>query len=263
MCREMEATAARSRTHGAVREASLASRCASGHASGETTVSIRVLGLTVALHLDRKIRVSILVRRCPGHLVFWPRRRRKASPPSPSTDDDQASSSKWAVDRRGRADAAKVCSGWGADISVVYRTPRIGGVAVPEKVSATSRRSMLALWSCWLLSACAASVHDVADVLPNPAVPSNDEVIAYVQTNWSSYSERTSRFQRRPDEAASLIDVRAVSCGTYYGIPECSFTVMVSFGGGPTVDQRLSSQFDRYPDSKLFETIVLIHERRR
>ena len=133
------------------------------------------------------------------------------------------------------------------------------------KDPAMPRRSVLtplAFWGCWLLSACAPIAPNVAEV-PNPAVPSSDEVIAYVQTHWSSYSERTSRFQQRPDEAASFIGVRDVSCGRYYGIPDCSFTVTVSFGGGSIVDQRLSSLFDRRPDGALFETIVLIHERRR
>lgn len=134
-----------------------------------------------------------------------------------------------------------------------------------ESVPAKPPRGMLnplLLWGGFLLSACAASVHE-AEVFPNPVVPSDEEVIAYVKTNWSSYSERTSQFLRRPNEAAALIDVRDVSCINYYGISECSFTVTVSFGGGPTVHQRLSSQFDRYPDGNLSEAIVLIHERRR
>lgn len=123
-------------------------------------------------------------------------------------------------------------------------------------------RLVLIALSCCPVVACAAISPSGSD-RANPVPPSSDEVIAYVETHWSSYAERTSRFQRRPDEAASLIDVRAVSCGDYYGIPDCSFTVTVSFGEGPPVDQRLSSLFDRRPDGKLFETIVLIHERVR
>ena len=57
--------------------------------------------------------------------------------------------------------------------------PRIGGVAVPEYVSAKSRRRSLtrvALWGFLLLSGCATSVHDVEEVLPDPAGASNGEV---------------------------------------------------------------------------------------
>lgn len=124
-----------------------------------------------------------------------------------------------------------------------------------------ARLILITLSSCPVV-ACAAMSPTGSDVA-NPAPPSSDELIAYVETHWSSYSERTSRFQQRPDEAASLIDVRAVSCSDYYGIPHCSFTVTVSFGEGPPVDQRLSSLFDRLPDGTLFETIVLIRERVR
>ena len=124
-----------------------------------------------------------------------------------------------------------------------------------------TRLILITLLSCSVVACAAMSLQRVGH--GEPPSPSSDEVIAYVETHWSSYSERTSRFQQRPNEVASLIDVRAVSCGTFYGISECSFTVTVSFGGGPTVDQRLSSQFDRHPDGKLFETIVLIHERVR
>ena len=123
-------------------------------------------------------------------------------------------------------------------------------------------RLILITLSSWSVVACAAMSPSGSD-MANLAPPSSDEVIAYVETHWSSYSERTSRFQKRPDEAASLIDVRAVSCSDYYGIPDCSFTVTVSFGEAPPVDQRLSSLFDRRPDGTLFETIVLIHERVR
>ena len=124
-----------------------------------------------------------------------------------------------------------------------------------------ARLILITLSSCSVV-ACAAMSPKGSD-WANPTPPSSDEVIAYVETHWSSYSERTSRFQQRPDEAALLIDVRAVSCRDYYGIPDCSFTVTVSFGEGPPVDQRLSSQFDRRPDGTLFEIILLIHERVR
>jgi hypothetical protein len=111
--------------------------------------------------------------------------------------------------------------------------------------------------------ACAGLSRDHGDIVPAVVAPSNDEVIAYVQARWASYTERTSRFQQRRNEVASLIDVGAVSCGNYYGTPDCSFTVTVSFSGGPPVEQRLSSMFDRSPDGTLFETIVLIEERRQ
>jgi hypothetical protein len=124
-----------------------------------------------------------------------------------------------------------------------------------------ARMILITLSSCSVV-ACAATSPKGSD-WANPTPPSSEEVIAYVETHWSSYSQRTARFQQRPDEAASLIDVRAVSCSDYYGIPDCSFTVSVSFGEGPPVDQRLSSLFDRRPDGTLFETIVLIHERVR
>lgn len=112
------------------------------------------------------------------------------------------------------------------------------------------------------ISACVSMPSDNAQALSNPALPSNDEVVAYVQTHWPSYSERTLRFQNRRGEAISLIRVDDVSCARYYGIPDCRFTVTISIANAPPVEQRLSSMFDRYPDGTLFETIVLIHERR-
>lgn len=119
----------------------------------------------------------------------------------------------------------------------------------------------VALSGC-LIAACTGMTGHSAPISSALVAPTNEEVVAYVQTHWSSYSERTARFQQRPNDNVSLIGVRDVSCGSYYGIPECRFTVTVSIDGGSPVDQRLSSQFDRYPDGKLFETIVLIHERR-
>lgn len=113
------------------------------------------------------------------------------------------------------------------------------------------------------ISACASMHSNGAQAISDPALLSDDEVVAYVQTHWPSYSERTSRFQNRIGEAISLIRVGDVSCARYYGIPDCRFTVTVSIGNEPPVEQRLSSMFDRYPDGTLFETIVLIHERRR
>lgn len=120
----------------------------------------------------------------------------------------------------------------------------------------------VALSGC-LIAGCTGTATHRAPVAPARAVPTSEEVVAYVQTHWSSYSERTARFQQRPNDIVSLIGVRDVSCGSYYGFPECRFTVTVSIDGGSPVDQRLSSQFDRRPDGKLFETIVLIHERWR
>lgn len=111
--------------------------------------------------------------------------------------------------------------------------------------------------------ACASMPSHGEAAISDPTLPSNDEVVAYVQAHWPSYSETTSRFQNRPGEAISLIRVYDVSCARYYGIPDCRFTVTVSIGNEPPIEQHLSSMFDRYPDGTLFETIVLVHERRR
>ncbi len=122
--------------------------------------------------------------------------------------------------------------------------------------------TLVALSGCLIAACTGMTVHSVP-VSTALVAPTNEEAVEYVQTHWSSYSERTARFQQRPNDKVSLIDVQDVSCGSYYGIPECRFTVTVSIDGGSPVDQRLSSQFDRYPDGKLFEVIVLVHERRR
>lgn len=117
--------------------------------------------------------------------------------------------------------------------------------------------------SGWLISACAGLTPHGTPVAPAPAAPTHKEVVEYVQAHWSDYSKRTAFFQQRPKEDAFLVSVQDVSCEPYYGIPECRFTVTVSIGGRPPVDQRLVSTFDREPDGTLFETIVLVHERRR
>lgn len=111
--------------------------------------------------------------------------------------------------------------------------------------------------------ACAGDPRNHGDIAPAAVSPSDDEIATYVQTHWGSYSERILRIQQRRNDVVSLIGVGAASCGNYYAVTDCSFTVMISFNGGAPVEQRLSSMFDRNPDGTLFETILLVEKRRR
>jgi hypothetical protein len=121
---------------------------------------------------------------------------------------------------------------------------------------------LISLVSLVALTSCAADMSGgKAGFEPIAALPSNDEVVSYVQTHWDLYSYRTARFQGRRGQAPSLIDVKDVSCQFDFGVPSCSFIATVSFEDGSTVDQRLFSQFDRYADGRLHEVVVMIHDR--
>lgn len=83
-----------------------------------------------------------------------------------------------------------------------------------------------------------------------------------MKSNWASYTERVSRFASREGQASELLSVDHVACNAYYGFPYCNFTVRVRFQDGFEYERVLESTFDRDDQGVLFETIILVHERR-
>lgn len=109
------------------------------------------------------------------------------------------------------------------------------------------------------LTGCASSGGQFEDV----DIPTEAEVTAYVTANWSVYEDRVSRFANRSGQPSDLVSVGEVDCVVEYGIRECLFTVVAKFPDGSVFQRQLDSQFDRDDHGALFETIVLIHERKR
>jgi hypothetical protein len=119
-------------------------------------------------------------------------------------------------------------------------------------------RAFSVLTMAALGSACA-TVHESVQL---PSSSTSQDVEAYVKNNWASYTERVSRFASREGQASELLSVDHVACDTYYGFPDCNFTVRVRFQDGFEYERVLESTFDRDEHGTLFETIIVIHERR-
>ena len=119
-------------------------------------------------------------------------------------------------------------------------------------------RALAILTLVGAVSACATPHESVGVASPSPV-----EVEAYVKSHWASYAERVSRFASREGPGPELVGVERVECARYYGYPDCNITVNTRFPDGLEYRRVFQSMFDRDDQGALFETIILIHERRR
>jgi hypothetical protein len=97
-----------------------------------------------------------------------------------------------------------------------------------------------------------------------PALPSEVEIAANVQEEWtSSWSRQFAYMAGRRAEAATLVSVERVWCDYVIVTPQCEFDVTGRFAKGDEVTRRLIGRFDRDPKGKVVEVIVIYDERVR
>lgn len=130
-----------------------------------------------------------------------------------------------------------------------------GRVLIQKRMKRLGVILVLPLLGC----ATAAVVDDNASVI---TVPTAEEIIAHVEASWSAdYRHRFASFTSRRGDPAELSSVSNVICGTYDGLPDCSFDVKGKFADGSEKLVNLSSIFNRDKEGRLKSVLLLVHER--
>ena len=139
------------------------------------------------------------------------------------------------------------------------RSACLWGVKLPDlSYSNQMKRSyalsvLIPLWGC----ATTFAPDDSGSRIPPPTA---EEVIAHVGEEWSAdYSHRFATFASRRGDSAELLSVTNVTCGTYYGHPDCRFDVKGKFADGSEKLVNLSSTFMRDQEGRLKAVILLVH----
>ena len=110
-----------------------------------------------------------------------------------------------------------------------------------------------------LLAGCATSQSTFG---PRPALPSRDEVIEFIETNWPDWSERFARISSKRGEPVGLVDIGEVECEYAYVTPQCWAEVTGRFEDGSMERQRMFAQYERDENGDLTEVLVMYHRRR-
>jgi hypothetical protein len=126
----------------------------------------------------------------------------------------------------------------------------------------TTAMKLLALaLSAFAVTSCAAQTAR-RTVVP-PALPTSEELAAYVAAHWDGWGPRFAKFSDRQGETATLVKVENLKCGYRYVTPECDFDVTGDFGPGDGATRTMSSQFDRDAAGQLVEVFVLYDVKKR
>ncbi|MFN3473292.1 MAG: hypothetical protein ACK4ZW_04535 [Blastomonas sp.] len=113
------------------------------------------------------------------------------------------------------------------------------------------------------LAGCAPKVMSIEEGRAAEPLPTSEEVVALVRSNWASdYGKRYAKLAFRPAERAALIDIDSVSCDYYVVTPECSFYAIAHFDNEEPQRRQMSEQFGWTADGQLTAVLVMYHSRR-
>ena len=123
------------------------------------------------------------------------------------------------------------------------------------------RRLFTLVTSSVLVASCAAGLP--LSLAPKPALPTTEEVHAYVRTHWNDdWNWRFANGAGRSGEAVSLSNLGPVSCSYTYDFPDiarCQVQLTGRLGSGEKPTLIMHSHFERDATGKLVEAIVLSH----
>jgi hypothetical protein len=122
---------------------------------------------------------------------------------------------------------------------------------------------LLAIWIPIVLISSSGALQARKPYVP-PALPTETEIAANVREEWqSSWSRQFAWEAGGRADAAALVRVGSVSCGYVFVTPQCEFEVTGRFSNGDEVTRKLVGRFDRDPQGKVVEVIVIYETRVR